>query len=96
MNYSEAKIKAENCYKTIMDFAVSDEKGVKRARIIAVQHADGSYLEFHGAAYEKLDCDWLAVFTEHHGYFVYHWGDVKWVRELSHRDLYIYDDWGGE
>ena len=96
MNYSEAKVRAENCYKTIMDFVVTGENGIEQPRVIAVKHVDGSYLEFHSAAYEKLNDDWLAVFTEHHGYFVYHCDDVKWIRQLSYRDLYIYDAWGGE
>jgi hypothetical protein len=91
MNHSEAKIKAKECYDKIMDFTALGKYGIKQARIIAVQHADGSYLEFHSAAYEKLDDDWLAVFTEHHGYFVYHCEDVKWIRELQHTNLYLFD-----
>jgi len=61
----------------------------KRARVIAVYHGDRSYLEFHSACFREISEDFMAVFTEHHGYHVYHVDDVDWIREwLSPKCLY--------
>jgi hypothetical protein len=91
MDYKEALKRAKQANKRIdlHSFIVN-----KKPRIIAVKHHDGSYLEFHSAAFFKLDDkgEWMAVFTEHHGIFVYHFEDVKWIKELNENILYWYVD----
>lgn len=92
MGYKDALKKAEEIGKTLECPAFSVRK---RARIIAVQHMDGSYLEFHSACCKKLDKEWYAVFTEHHGYHVYHYEDIQWIKEwfkLEYSYLYYSKD----
>lgn len=81
MNYKEAKEKAQEIHDKLTGYEFTKNK---KARIIAVKHCDGSYLEFHSATFEKLDEEWTAVFTEHHGMFVYHFEDVKYIKERCH------------
>ena len=81
MNYKEAKEKAQEMHDKLTGYEFAENK---KARIIAVKHCDGSYLEFHSATFEKLDEEWTAVFTEHHGMFVYHFEDVEYIIERCH------------
>jgi len=61
-----------------------------RSRIIFVQHGDGSKLEFHSACFSKLSDDFMAVFTEHHGYHIYHVDDIDYIKEwLNPINLYF-------
>ena len=94
MNLKEAKIMAEKLDKELdlHAFIVDKKAEVKRARIIVVQHHDGSYLELHSACFQKLDEEWMVVFTEHHGVFVYHFEDVRWIKELGEDYLYQYEE----
>lgn len=61
----------------------------KRERIIAVQHGDGSYLEFHSACCRKISKHFFAVFTEHQGTHLYHTDDIDWIKEWK-RPKYLY------
>ena len=80
MNREEArKLALETDKKTIFSDFIID----KKSRIIAISHGDGSYLEFHSACFKKLNKEWLAVFTEHHGIYLYHIDDIKNIKELS-------------
>lgn len=51
----------------------SDPRFQRRATLI---HDDGSVLHFDSAFLLRVDVDWIAVFTEHHGYTVYHDSDL--------------------
>jgi hypothetical protein len=84
MNLKQAKKELDKCAKTLdlNAFIVN-----KHQRVIAVYHFDDSYLEFHSACFKKLDDKWMAVFTEHHGNFLYHFEDVEWIKEWGHNDL---------
>jgi hypothetical protein len=92
MNLKQAKKELDQTSKTL-DLNAFYIK--KRQRIIAVYHFDGSYLEFHSASFKKLDDEWMAVFTEHHGSFLYHFEDVKWIKEMESnktKELYRYKE----
>ena len=52
----------------------------QRCRVVTWLHADGSRFEVNSAAVRKFD-DYIAIFTEHHGDFVYHIDDLDWVKE---------------
>jgi hypothetical protein len=92
MNLKQAKKELDQISKTLdlNAFIVN-----KQPRIISVYHFDGSYLEFHSASFKKLDDEWMAVFTEHHGNFLYHFEDVRWIKEWDKnklKELYRYQD----
>ena len=79
LGYKDAKILADKISKEIefpKDFIIR-----KRAKIIVIKHMDGSVMEFHSACFRKLDEDWMVVFTEHHGDFVYHKDDLISIEE---------------
>lgn len=62
----------------------------RKSRVVAVEHCDGSYLEFHSACYRKLNKEWHVVFTEHHGSHVYHKDDVLKIKEwVEPKSLYF-------
>jgi len=78
---------------TIYDFIVK-----KQCRIISIKHGDGSYLEFHSACFRKLNEEWMAVLTEHHGIYIYHFEDIKSIVEWSrdrkkYNTLYLNKEW---
>jgi hypothetical protein len=77
---------------SLYDFIVK-----KQCRIISIKHGDGSYLEFHSACFRKLNKEWMAVFTEHHGTHIYHYEDVKdieeWFGKGKHKILYHNKEW---
>lgn len=87
MNYKQAIKKANKLNKIVTnnDFVTKENNRV--ANIIVVNHMDGSYFEFCSAAFEKMDNEWMVVFTEHHGVLVYHFEDVKSIRELNSGNL---------
>lgn len=90
MNYKEAKALAENIDKNITLYDLQEDEC---DRIIAIQHGDGSYLEFHSACFRELDSEWFAVFTEHHGFNVYSKDDTQWVKtwnKLSKRTIWMH------
>jgi len=61
----------------------------KEERVIAIKHLDGTYLEFHSACCREIAKNWIAVFTEHHKYFVYEMDDLVWIKEwLKPKTLY--------
>ena len=79
IGYKDAKSLAEVVGKSLScpeDFVVR-----KRARIIEFLHMDGTYCKFASACFKKIADDWMAIYTEHHGTFVYHTDDLEWVRE---------------
>ena len=84
MNLKQAKKELDKYAKTL-DLNAFYIK--KHQRIISVYHFDGSYLEFHSSCFKKLDDEWMAVFTEHHGNFLYHFEDVMWIKEWDQNKL---------
>jgi len=80
MNILEAKVVAQEIDRTIgqEDFYIR-----KRYRIIALQHIDGTRFEFHRAAFRQLDKKWVAIFTEHHGFYAYNVEDVEYIQEWN-------------
>ena len=86
LSYKEAVKKANEIDGTLtcQDFVVR-----KRSRVIEFLHSDGTYCKFVSACFKRITDDWVAIYTEHHGIFVYHTEDIKWVCE-SIRSKYIY------
>ena len=84
MNYKGAQEKADKLCKSVGLDELIDGKS---PRVIAIQHEDGSYLEFRSAFFRKLDDEWMVVITEHHGVFVYHFEDVRWIKEKKWNKL---------
>ena len=84
MKYKEAQQKADKLYKKVR---LNKFTTKKRSRIIAIQHEDGSYLEFHSAFFRKLDNEWLVVVTENHGVFFYHFEYISWIKEFDKKIL---------
>lgn len=80
MNLLEAQEKAAQIGKTVnlKDFYVR-----RRYRIISLTHGDGSFFEFHRSAFVKLDDEFVAIFTEHHGTFVYGVEDIVRIKEWN-------------
>ena len=78
MNYKEAKAKAEE-----IDKGLRSDKHFNT--IVSVKHFDGSNMEFWGADIQK-ESEWVMLFTEHHGCFVYHEEDLKEYSSKSFRD----------
>lgn len=80
MNLLEAREMAGKLekVKNLHDFYVR-----RRYRIIALVHKDGSFFEFHRSAFQKLDDEWFAIFTEHHGTFVYSIEDIERIKEWN-------------
>jgi len=88
IGFKEAQKLVEEMNKKldINDFIV-----MKRARVIAVLHGDGSYLEFHSACCKRISKDFYAVFTEHHGNHIYHTDDVDWIKEWKRPKCLYYN-----
>jgi len=53
------------------------------ARIIEMQHVDGTYCKFVSACFEEIIEEWIAIYSEHHETVIYHIEDLKWVREST-------------
>ena len=45
-------------------------------------HMDGSRCEFENSFIEQFD-EYVAIYTEHHGYFIYHWTDLATLVTLN-------------
>lgn len=90
----EARAKAEAMHGELR----SDDSRFKCA--LAVRHDDGSFLFFESAFFETLPgpgvvaidgctmeySDWCVIFTEHHGFHVYAWDEVRvWILIECHR-----------
>ena len=91
IGYKDAKKLADGVGKALSypkDFVVR-----KRARVIEMQHCDGTYCKFISACFRKVADDWISIYTEHHGTFVYHTEDLKCVRESRRsKSLYCNND----
>ena len=70
MNYKEACEKAKEIDRSLL--VCIDLKD-----FIYLSHSDGSKCMWSHANL-KEDGEWIFIFTEHHGYFVYHKEDVKY------------------
>ena len=53
---------------------------------VTLRHGDGSVLTFNHALLCLMDELWLACFTEHHGFFVYHVEDLERFEQV---DMYF-------
>ena len=80
LGYKDAKILAEEWSKAldVKDFIVR-----KRAKIVSFLHGDGTYCEFAYACVKRIDEDYWAICTEHHGTLVYHKDDLDWIKEYK-------------
>ena len=55
--------------------------------MVEIMHEDGTHLKINHACYNDLDDEWLAIFSEHHGVFVYHKEDLIWVKEWKQPEI---------
>jgi len=78
ISYKEALEKANKINKKIN---IDDFNMGKGARIVSWLHSDGSRFEVASACVRKISKNFIAIFTEHHGIFVYYTDDLEWVRE---------------
>lgn len=62
------------------DVEATDERFYRNA---VIMHCDGTFLSFNYAFMVEVDCDWIAIITEHHGNFVYDKEDLLWYRQFS-------------
>lgn len=55
-------------------------------RSVTLMHEDGSYLHFDSAFLMRIQSEWIACFTEHHGLHIYHVDDLTnyWEAEDRH------------
>jgi len=72
MNYKDALAKAKELDSKLT--AMSFDWGAR----VYVKHEDGTELDFNYAFLQK-DGDWVYIFTEHHGFHVYHLDDLEKV-----------------
>ena len=58
-------------------------------RAVTLNHEDGTYLHFDAAFLMRIQKEWIACFTEHHGVFVYHETDLHsfWESEPRHEAM---------
>lgn len=96
MNYKEVRelAKKRNEEIAIKDFVVD-----KKCRIVEFLHCDRTYCSFVSACVERLDEEWFVIYTEHHGFFVYHVEDLEWLKSYTRSDeqTHVYNlDWVGE
>jgi len=90
MSYKEAFIKAQEINK---ELEISAFTSKKKARVVSWLHGDGSRFEIVFACVKKISKDFIAIFTEHQGIFVYHIDDVDWIREhLRPKSIYVNKD----
>ena len=90
IGYKDALKLAADVGKTLVfpdDFVIKQQ-----CKVIEFLHVDGSYCKFVSACFKKIADDWIAIYTEHHGKFVYHTDDVKWVRVSSRPENLYYND----
>ena len=69
------KAKAEEIDKTL-------RADVHFNHIVMVEHGDGTKLELHYATLVRED-EWVMIFTEHNGTFVYHNEDLNKIEEIE-------------
>jgi hypothetical protein len=96
MNYKEAKKIAKKLHNTAY--------GDISYYAVTIVHEEGTILHYQNAYAVKLDEEWVAIDTEHHGYFVYSMDEVNvymfkrlWdifdLNQFKHVDLKdIYDE----
>ena len=90
IGYKDAKKLAKEIGNELVypdDFVVN-----KRAKVIEFLHMDGTNCSFTSACFEKIADDWIAIYTEHHGEFVYHTDDLEWVRESLRPEILYYNE----
>ena len=90
LGYKAAKGLADKVGKTLSfpkDFVIR-----KRAKIIEMQHMDGTYCKFTSACFREIAKDWIAIYTEHHGTRLYHKDDLEWVRESKRPTYHYYNE----
>ena len=80
MSYKEA-LKKANAINKELGLEAFHSKSKKRTRIVSWLHSDGSRFEVASACVRKISKNFIAIFTEHHGIFVYYTDDLEWVRE---------------
>jgi len=56
-------------------------------RRVAFRHQDDSYIDFTHAFYLEED-NWYFIYTEHHGFYVYHKEDIKLIRTYVTKTKY--------
>ena len=54
-------------------------------RNVVIEHEDGTYLHFDSAFLMRVESEWIACFTEHHGVHVYHADDLFAYSEYERR-----------
>lgn len=54
-------------------------------RNVVLEHEDGTYLHFDKAFLMRIEKEWIACFTEHHGVLVYHATDLFAYSEYERR-----------
>lgn len=84
MTYKEASQKASEIDKSLTLKNFHDR--------IYIEHCDGSKMEFNYAMYKKLSKEFMVVFTEHHGYFVFHVEDVKKIEKIERTNIYYNEE----
>ena len=82
ITYSQANEVKEILLKSIdeKDYSIEVGNGVRMPRILTIQHVDGSLLKFVSAVFRRVS-DFVFVFTEHHGNFLYQETDISSVKE---------------
>ena len=54
-------------------------------RNVILEHEDGSFLHFDSAFLIRVEREWIACFTEHHGVHIYHADDLFAYSEYERR-----------
>lgn len=95
-DYKSAKLEAAKMDETLQLDSFTFKGKVK---VVAIKHCDGSYLEFHSAHCHRHESkEFYFVFTEHHGYHIYHKDDISCIMKW-HGDFHdskakiVYKNW---
>ena len=89
IGYNDAKKIAEEIGKDLVfpeNFVID-----KKCKVIEFLHGDGTYCKINSACFVNIEDDWIAIYTEHHGNFIYHKDDLKWVRESKNPNILYYN-----
>ena len=78
MNYKEARAKAEEIDKGL-------RVGEHFKSVVYIEHLDHSKMELWFADIRE-DGEWVMIFTEHHGIFVYHKEDLENIHDVLIKD----------
>lgn len=54
-------------------------------RSVTLIHEEGTYLHYESAFLMRIESEWIACFTEHHGVLVYHADDLSGYWEMERR-----------